>query len=112
MNAINSSAAPAAPHRRKRGTITSTPLTVSAIPNRSAATRLSASGTLACVMRTAAPCGSVIFQMPDARNSKPSRMAALQLSVVFQPGRDDVVDQRERDLSIWPDGQVSGELRL
>ena len=93
MKAINSSAAAAAPHRRKRGTSTRTPLTVSAIPNSSAAARLSDSGTLACAIRTAAAWGSVIFQMPDTRNKRPSRMAEPQLSMVFQPGRSSGIAQ-------------------
>ena len=48
--------------------------------------RLNDWGTLACAMRMAAPCTSVIFQIPDTRNRSASRTAAIQLTAVFQPG--------------------------
>ncbi len=60
--------------------------TVSTIPKTSAAARPSDSGTLACIMRTAAPCTSVIFQSPESRNRAHSITDETQLSPLFQLG--------------------------
>ncbi len=37
-------------------------------------------------MRTAAPLASVIFQMPETRNSRAKRIADNQASAIFHPG--------------------------
>src|SRR5437016_3169994 len=85
MNTTSSSPPIVAPHRRNRGTRTSTPANVSTIPSTSAAARLSCSGTLAWASRTAAAGASVIFQRPATRNSADVSTAAATPTQVFQP---------------------------
>ena len=86
MKAINSSPIRMAPQRRNRGTRTSTAPSVSAIPTTSANGTPSEAGSISWAMRCAQACVSMIFHKPEARNRTASRMAATQLSLIFQPG--------------------------
>jgi len=86
MKATSSAPSTSAPQRRNRGTRIIAAPTVSTIPMNSAAARLNGSGTLACAMRTAQPCTSVIFQSPEERNSAHKSNDEIQLSMLCQPG--------------------------